>query len=129
MAKIKLGTKPETFAPFPVKFKMPDGTEGVINVTFKYRDREEFGAFQNNMLKGADAQSAIGEDGKLDYAKLYKQVGSSNADYLMGCVHAWDMDYDLTRDVLLQFARELPAGAVGMLQAYDLACTQGRLGN
>ena len=129
MAKIKLGEKPATFAPFPVKFKMPDGSEGVISVTYKYRDREEFGAFQNEMLKGTDAQSAIGEDGKLDYEKLYKQVGSSNADSLLGCVQAWDMDYDLTREVLQQFAREIPAGVVAMMQAYDLACTQGRLGN
>ncbi|TAK84511.1 MAG: hypothetical protein EPO09_20775 [Aquabacterium sp.] len=128
MAKITLGKKPETFVPFPVKFKLPTGEEGVVNVTYKYRDREEFGAFQNSMLNLGDAVSAI-KDGKLDHALMYKQVGAGNAQYLMGCVVAWDLDFPVSVETFEQLARELPAAVIAMSQAYGLACTEGRLGN
>lgn len=129
MAKIKLGEKPETFAPFPVKFKLPTGEEGVVTVTYKYRDREEFGEFQNKMGNVGDVASAIGQDGKLDHALLYKQVGAGNADYLLGCIASWDLEFPVSIDTLKQMAREMPAGVIALAQNYSAACTEGRLGN
>ena len=53
MANIVLGKKPKNFKPFTVKFPMPDGTEGIIAATFKYRTRSEFGVMMNSIFADA----------------------------------------------------------------------------
>jgi hypothetical protein len=57
MAKIVLGARPKLFKAFPVSFTMPDGTEGTITATYRYRTRKEFG----EMLNEAYAEAAKAE--------------------------------------------------------------------
>lgn len=129
MTKIILGQKPSTFKPFPVKFEMPDGSTGVITATFKYRTRSEFGAMLNTATEGA-GQVDVAPDGKLDYEKLHRSLGDRNAEHLLACIHAWDLDdQPLSLETLQELSDTLPAGAIALMSAYAGACTEGRLGN
>lgn len=128
MPKIKLGQRPAAFAPFPVTFKMPDGTEGTITATFKYRTRKEFGELLNQMLE------AVGDDdgdapGPLDYSKLFGSVSDHNAKHLRESLVAWDIDEPLTDESLRELCDELPAAAAALMAGYSNACQSGRLGN
>lgn len=127
MSKIKLGARPKNFKPFPVKFLLPDGGEAVILVTYKYRTRTEFGQMMNAMFADAGAERKDGE--KVDFEKLFQQMGDKNADHLLDSMEAWDLDFDLSRESLLQMADEMPAGPVALMEAYRNACIEGRLGN
>jgi len=134
MSKIILGKTPKTFAPVAVKFPMPDGTEGVINVTFKYRTRQQFGEFLNEVY-GIDKPSeepapvASDLDQEHDFQKLFGQSCEKNAIHLEKTVDAWDLDIDLSVASLVQLADEIPASVVAIMTAYREACTEGRLGN
>lgn len=128
MAKITLGKRPASFKPFDVKFQMPDGTEGIIKATFKYRTRAEFGAMLNGMFTEAGEEKPA--DGKLDFEALYTKMGDRNADHLLAALDAWSLDdQPLSRATLLQLSNELPAAAVALMKSYAEACTEGRLGN
>ena len=53
-ARIKLGARPKTFK-HKVTVAMPEGGEGVIEITYRYRTRREFGAF----LDGIPADAKV----------------------------------------------------------------------
>lgn len=125
--KVKLGTRPETFMPFDVNFKLPDGSESSIKATFAYRTRAEFGQMLNGVFKEAGEDPPT--DGKLDFEAIYRKAGDKNADHLLACLKAWDLDDDLTRANLLTLSNEIPGAAVALMAAYSDCCTQGKLGN
>lgn len=127
MSKITLGKTPKTFKPFPVKFPMPDGSEGTILATFKYRTRTEFGAFLNQVFGDAGEQPPA--DGKPNFEDLFEKTKDKNAEHLLLALDAWDVDADLTLKSLQDLANEIPAASVELMRAYNLACTEGRLGN
>jgi len=129
MSKIKLGQRPKTFAPFPVKFTMPDGTEAAIEVTFKYRTRTEFGALVNEMYADAGASQAKTDGGQIDFEKLHEQLGEKSASHLLKAIDNWGLDERLSQESLAQLCDEIPAAAAALSTAYAAACTEGRLGN
>lgn len=126
MAKIVLGKKPVNFKPFSVKFPMPDGTEGVIAATFKYRTRSEFGTMLNEIFKDANEEKT---DGIPDFEALFSKMGDKNADHLLACLESWDLGEDLTRANLAQLSDEVPAASAALMAAYRSACVDGALGN
>lgn len=131
MAKIKLGDRPKTFAPAHIKFTMPDGTPGIIEAVYKYRTRVEFGKFMNDIFvqageKPGDEKPA---DDKVDFQKIFEQMGDKNTDHLLACLDSWNIDAPLNRDTLLQLSNELPAASVALMSGYRDACVEGRLGN
>jgi hypothetical protein len=130
--KIKLGAKPVAFAPKPVTFPMPDGTEGVITIEFKYRTRREYGQFLDEVSSGTSraAQVPAGEDvGRAEAA--FSSGVDFDAEMLLGCVHAWDLTEDgkPKLDVCRELVDELTAGSTAILSAYRQIVTEGRLGN
>jgi hypothetical protein len=128
MSKIKLGNTPKTFKPCAVKFPMPDGSEGVIQATFHYRTRTQFGQFLNQVF--ADAGDTPKADEKPDFEVIFAKTKDKNADHLTLALAGWDVeDQELNRQNLQQLADELPGAAVALMTAYNLACTEGRLGN
>lgn len=142
MAKVILGARPKVFAPFPVKFTMPDGTEGVISVTYKYRTRSEFGQMLDSILEAANVTPAEpvvhtaleGAPTSVDpllgiYERIGVQTRDANVDHLLLSVEAWDLPQPMTRETLVQLAEEVPAATIAMMAAYHRACTEGRLGN
>lgn len=133
--KIKLGARPKAFKPFPVKFELPDGGEGVIQTTYKYRTKSEFGQLLDTMLgrkKGEIAEGAAGtaEPGvEFSWEKLFAENAEAGADYLLDCIEAWDLGEPLSREVLLQLGDECPAAVAALMASYAGACRDGRLGN
>ena len=128
MAKITLGNKPKTFKKFPVKFTMPDGTSGQINVAFKYRTRAEFGVYLNDLFKSGDVEKPEGDE-KLDFVKLFATTTDKSVAQLLDAIDSWDFEYELSKETLAQLGDELPVVLSALGAAYNAACTEGRLGN
>jgi hypothetical protein len=150
MSKVTLGQKPKQFKPFPVSYPAPDGTEETVKVTYKYRTRTEFGAWLDQLVaKPAQAVAPVYlEDGGGEQAaapvyledvgteiarghmeEFFDTINVSVADFLLGCVDAWDADIPLTREGIVQYADEKPAGVEAIMTGYRIACREGRLGN
>lgn len=126
--KIKLGTPPKTFPPIPVKFTMPDGTEGIIKATYKYRTRSDFGAFQNAV--GAVVDFPRDDKGNLDFKSYYEALGAKGAAHLLDAIDSWDVEgVDLTAANLEQLGDEMPAATGALMSKYRDACVEGHLGN
>lgn len=127
--KVTLGARPKTFKSFDVKVTMPDGEEGIIPVTFKYRTKSEFG-------KWMDEAIAIGKDDvksqpadEFSWEKFYEMNTDAAVDQVLSAVDSWGLDIPLSRDSLKQMGDEMPAAISAMLAAYGGACRDGRLGN
>jgi hypothetical protein len=129
MAKIKMGERPKTFKPFPVKVTMPDGTEGEISATFVYRTQEEYGELLNDSKTKGATPIPMAEDGSIDFKALYSGGIRNNAEFLLTVLSAWDLEEPLTAENLQALGNELPAAVIALQTAYGLACREGRLGN
>jgi hypothetical protein len=125
MPKIKLGDKPKTFKPVALKFEMPDGSEGLMEVTYHYRTRSEYAQFITEQSKAKDG----GDESKPVMERIVDGMIGGNVDFLIGCVDAWNLDIELEEDSLRQLADEVPAAIRAVAEGYSDACLQGRLGN
>lgn len=126
MAKIKLGARPTNFKR-TVTFPMLDGSEGAIEVTYKYRTRSEFGKFIDGMFQDAKKDSPIADD--FSMADLMNKTRDKNAAYLLEVIEDWNLDEKLTRETAEQLCDELPAAASAIMELYRSAIVEGRLGN
>lgn len=156
MATVKLGDRPKSFKKI-VKFEMLDGTEGTIEMNYKYRTRKQFGEFIDEIVAtakaaaeadkaaakaAADAATALGASGQtadsdrakpitkdLTMAELMERTTGSNAEYILNVAYGWNLPEVFDLKNAQQLADELPAASVAIMEAYRLACTEGRLGN
>lgn len=126
MATIKLGQRPKVFKPCHVRFQMPDGENGEITITFKYRTRTEFGALIDGMFKEAGQARP---DGEFSMRELMESTRDKNGEYLAQCIEAWNLDEPLTAESLRQLSDGFPAAATAIMDAYRSAALEGRLGN
>ncbi|RAR51685.1 tail assembly chaperone [Paraburkholderia unamae] len=126
MAKLALGTRPANFS-HAVKFKMLDGTEAAIDVSYKYRTRKEYGAFVDQVAAAAKEERVADED--FSWANVMEKTGTANAAYVMQVVDGWNLDEPFTLENVQQLADELPAAIAAIMDTYRVAITQGRLGN
>lgn len=131
MAKVILGQRPKTFKPFPVKFEMPDGEAGIINVTFHYKTKTEFGKAIDAMAEeGKKAATEVSNDTVVfSWEKFLGQNIAATADHLLSGIDKWDLDLPVDRDTLIQMGDELPAGLTALAAGWANACREGRLGN
>lgn len=133
-SKITLGNRPKNFKR-TVTFPMLDGTEGSIEVLFKYRTKREFGAFVDDAkaaagLRLADKTKAEGDDAKeISWQEVHNLGVTANADHLVGIVEGWNLDAEPNRESFEQLANEVPAAATAILEAYSKSIVEGRLGN
>jgi len=124
--KIKLGSRPKTFKEFNVTVTLPSGEEGLIPITFKYRDRKEFGKWQDS-LKNSVPQ--VSDDG-FSWESFYGIAGELMANYLLDSIDSWGLDVPLNIDSLLEIESECGAAVLpAIMAAYGAACRDGRLGN
>ncbi|WP_193727649.1 phage tail assembly chaperone [Paraburkholderia franconis] len=126
MAKIKLGQHPTNFK-HVVKFPLLDGSEGAIEVVYRFRTRREFGKFIDEVF-AASKEERPAED-EFSWAALMEKTGSANADYVMQAVEGWNLDEEFNRENVQQLADELPAAITAIMDGYRSAVTTGRLGN
>jgi hypothetical protein len=98
-AKIVLGTRPKNFKK-AVTFPMLDGTEGSIEVLFKYRTRKEFGAFIDELVEAAKVKApprpSDGEAPAFSMADLMERTAGSNADYILQVAEGWNLDVEFS---------------------------------
>ena len=127
MAKIKLGNAPKNFKRV-VKFPLLDGTEGSIEVTYKYRTRSEFGLFIDEILQAAGKDKTESSD-EFSMLDLMEKTSESNADYVMQVIDGWSLDEDLTHENVQQLSDEIPAAVNAIMETYREVITKGRLGN
>lgn len=127
--KIVLGAKPKTFMPFDVKVTLPDGSEGVIPVTFKYRTKKEFGKWVDDASASSKVERKQDDQAEFSWEKFYEQNTDLAVAQLLTALDSWGLDIPLTRESLAQLDNETPAAVVAMLSAYGAACREGRLGN
>lgn len=146
MAKIVLGKRPANFKK-TLQVPMHDGTEGAMEVLYKYRTLTEFGAFIDEWAKHAEAQieaEQAARDAKKREAEergeaytepvitneeVRRKQAEANADYLMRILEGWNLDVEFGAQSVLQLCDELPAAAAKIINDYRLAITEGRLGN
>jgi hypothetical protein len=141
MAKIVLGKRPESFK-HTVKFPLLDGTEGSIEITYKYRTRTEFGEFLDQWMEEGrlrvEAQQKAEQEARAEGDKpadadatraLQVKIAESNADYILRIAEGWNLDVPFSRDSVKQLSDELPAAANGIMNNYRAAIIEGRLGN
>lgn len=126
MAFIKLGQRPKNFKR-AVTFDMLDGTQGTIECTFKYRTRSEFGSFIDSLISAADAR--IDSSEKFSLADVVNATTDKNVDYLLQALDGWNLDEELNAANLRQLADEVPAAVAAIMEAYNNAIRDGRLGN
>ena len=124
--QIVLGKRPEGL-PDVVKVEMPDGTEGLLPVTFKYRTRTEFGEFLDSIFGVEPPQF----DGAASNAAANQQRGTTqyNGQYIFGCLKDWGLDAPFTLQACIQLADELPGVAQAVMNRYRKLSIEGRLGN
>lgn len=140
MAKVKLGKRP-THIHRPARGLMPDGTEGVIQMSYLYRTRTEFGEFIDARLADARAkaeQQAQADADALAEGDTVKAFTSSdlqtvtvdtNAEYILAIADGWDLDEPFNAANVTTLCNELPGMARAITDGYREAVTEGRLGN
>lgn len=124
--QIVLGQRPKGIV-HSLKITMLDGTEGLLPVTFRYRDRVEFGSF----LDGIFAVEPPAFDAAAGQPSTQQQRGvvQLNGQYIHGCLQDWGLEAPFTLDNCIQLATELPAAVQAVMDAYRRLCIEGRLGN
>lgn len=128
MAIIKLGNRPKTFKEIPVAITLPDGSEGVIPVTFKYMDKMQFGKWQDGAASGFKDMKADNDD--FSWEKFYKATGESSAEKLLEVIDSWGLDVELSKQAIIEIEIDCGAAALpALFAAFGLACREGRLGN
>lgn len=129
MAKIKLGARPKNFTA-PVKFQMLDGTDAVIDVTFKYRTRTEFGAFLDEIYAENNvAKHDANEDKSSLLERAYQTGVERHADQIMRAAEGWSLDEAFNAENVQALCDEFPAAALAIMSVYQHAINEGRLGN
>ena len=124
---IKLGNRPKNFKEIEVAVTLPDGTEGVIPITYKYKTKAEFGAWQDAIVASAAPQP----DGEApSWESIYRQAGERSADMLLDIVHAWGLDVPLSRESIIELEADCGAAVIpALFKAFGAACREGRLKN
>lgn len=127
-SKITLGKRPQNFKSIAVKFTLPDGETGIINVVFQYRTRSEFGAYLNQLFATSDAEKPVADE-KPDFVDLFAKAGEKTVSQLLDAMKSWDFEHELSKETLVQLGDEIPAALAAIGSAYNAACTEGKLGN
>lgn len=132
---IKLGNRPKHFKEIEVVVTLPDGTEGVIPITYKYKTKSEFGAWQDGCAASSappkvEDSSAPPKVEAPSWESIYRQAGERSADMLLEIVHAWGLDVPLSRESIIELEADCGAAVIpALFRAFGVACREGRLGN
>lgn len=130
MAKIRLGSRPKNFRR-SITVTLPEGGKGVMEVSYIYRTRTEFGEFVDSLMKdaGVPQTGQTGEEVAFSLAVALAKTRDANADYILRIIDGWNLDEEFSRDSVAQLCDELPGAALEIMDQYRSAIVEGRLGN
>ncbi|MDR0275932.1 MAG: phage tail assembly chaperone [Burkholderiaceae bacterium] len=129
MAKFKFGAPPKTFKR-NIKFKTLEGVDENFDVTFRFRTRKEFGVLIDEMSSAARERGAKARDGEeLTLAEIMAATTGDNGKYLLKALEGWELESELNEANAERLCNEFPAAAGAIMEAYRVACAEGRLGN
>lgn len=129
MAKIRLGQTPKNFKR-KVSFKLADGSDASIEITYKYRTRSEYGEFIDSMVKAAgNASKEVAVDENKVWGDLMAKIADSKAEHIVQIAEGWNLDEEFTINNIRQLADEFPEAAESIIENYRFAVTAARLGN
>lgn len=131
MAKIQLGNPPTSF-PATVKFTLLDGSASEIKVQFRYRTREEFAAFMDQLypaLYAAPAADAAPPALPSSMQQSATEGIGRDADHVLGALVSWDLEDELNRENVFRLADRYPAAITAITEDYRKAVTEGRAKN
>ena len=135
-ARVTLGKRPETFTAF-VSALLPEGGEGTIEVTYRYRTRKEFGELLDQRMAQAEAADAerqadlaAGKDvPALTAGDVQQSMVCATVDHILEIATGWNLPEPFEREHVTQLADELPGLARAIIDRYREAIVEGRLGN
>jgi hypothetical protein len=110
---------------------MLDGTQGAIEMIYRYRTRKEFGAFIDEIMDAAQVAPVTDDQGEKTFrmTDLMDKTSGSNADYILRVAEGWNLDEPFNAANVQQLADELPGAASAIMETYRSAVVEGRLGN
>jgi hypothetical protein len=126
MAKIVLGNRPKNFKA-KVTFPLLDGSDGLIEMSFRYRTRTEFGELIDTLM--SDAGAAEQPEGQMSLAEALGKTRDTNAEYILKVADGWNLEEKFNLENVAQLCDEFPAAAMAIMNTYRAAITEGRLGN
>lgn len=139
-ARVTLGKRPETFTAF-VSALLPEGGEGTIEVTYRYRTRSEFGALLDKRQADAeafDARAAAEAKAARDRGEqvpektagdLHNMMRDAMATHILEIATGWNLPEPFDLQHVTQLCDELPGMARAIVDRYRDAIVEGRLGN
>lgn len=139
-ARVTLGKRPETFSAL-VSALLPEGGEGTIEVTYRYRTRTELGALIDKRqadAEAADARSAAAAEAAKKRgevappqtaADLQKMMRDVMATHILEIATGWNLPEPFDLQHVTQLCDELPGMARAIVDRYRDAIVEGRLGN
>lgn len=132
MGNIVLGKRPKTIE-HTVTAPLPDGTQGEVRMTYRYRTLTEFAALVDARFSppapAAEGAAPAAPAAPMTMAEATAQGLKANADYILDIATGWDMDAPFGPETVAQLCDELPAVALAVMAGYRQAITEGRTGN
>lgn len=129
-AKVKLGARPKDFK-HTVTGPLPEGGEGLIEVTYVHRTQTEWGALIDEMAasEGVQLEEGATDEEKASMLKMRVTARDANARYIMRICTGWNLDVEFNRANVEQLIDELPGHAQRIMDDYRRILVEGRLGN
>lgn len=126
MAKIRIAQNP-TFKAF-VSIPIVGGEPEKIEFTFKYRDRPGLAAlFDEWTLKRDETQAALGD--KPTLSEIVAADTEQQAQQIKDLVVGWGFDDKFDDKSILALVKSCQGAAEAVVNAYQNAFSQARLGN
>lgn len=133
MAKVILGNRPKNFK-HTVEFTDVDGEQYKIECVFKYRTRQEFADFFDQINadeRQLEAEKKNNEHGGdvFSLRRFIESTDKANAKWIAAALEGWNLDFPMNGDTILQLVNEIPSASKAIMDAYRAAIVEGRLGN
>ncbi|BBP76524.1 hypothetical protein PHLH7_26280 [Pseudomonas sp. Ost2] len=126
MAKIKIAQNPtfKAFVLIPIVGSEPEK----IEFTFKYRDREELASlFDEWSVKRGEMRESLGENPTL--SQIVAADTEQQAQQIKDLVSAWAFDDKFDDKSILALVKSCQGATEAVVDAYQSAFSQARLGN
>lgn len=136
-ARVVLGKRPATIRR-TVSAELPEGGEGMLEVEYRYRTREEYGQLLDARMVQAknadhDRQASAEKDGQqlapLTAGELQALSVKATAEHILDIATGWVLPEPFDLEHVKQLCNELPGMASAIVDEYRMAIIEGRRGN